>query len=158
MDSLVSQSTTPLAIASAAVAVAVPTWILLKRAFRRNITFTTTSLDDVPKLSEPVTHAKHGTVVIAGGRCAILTECPPYTRSTCVQSSLAGLLTARVCTAHFERVIVVEPEAWALSEEARHGPVFTGTREVVRDGVAYNVLTHKRGRIEQYTAIHGVQP
>ena len=34
-----------------------------------------------------------------------------------VSSSIAGLATARVCHDHFERVVIVEPEAWLATEE-----------------------------------------
>jgi len=149
---------TPVAIAATAVAVAIPTWILLKRAFRRYVIFNTTALDDLPGLSEPVTHAKHGTVIIAGGRCVSHRVQTWNAASSChSRRSIAGLMTARVCSAHFKRVIIVEPETWALSDEARQvaAPAPTDTREVIRDGVAYNTLAHKRTRIAQYSSVHG---
>lgn len=53
-------------------------------------------------------------------------------------------MTARVCSDHFERVIVIEPEAWALSDAAREGPLTTGTRTVETErGVSYTTATHK---------------
>ncbi|KAH7103129.1 hypothetical protein BKA62DRAFT_697347 [Auriculariales sp. MPI-PUGE-AT-0066] len=125
-------------VLAAVVGVAIPTYLLLKRVFRRHIVFTSTVLADIPTLGRPAAHKKHGTVIICGG-------------------SFAGLLTARVCADHFERVIIVEPEAWALSDEAVIGPVESGVREVVKDGLSYNTYTHKRARIPQYTSIHGYQ-
>ncbi|THU91057.1 hypothetical protein K435DRAFT_863771 [Dendrothele bispora CBS 962.96] len=55
--------------------------------------------------------------------------------------SIAGLLAARVCHDHFERVVVVEPEAWLSTE----------------DGVQVESWEqkHKRARVMQYTSIHG---
>ncbi|THU91061.1 hypothetical protein K435DRAFT_727686 [Dendrothele bispora CBS 962.96] len=54
--------------------------------------------------------------------------------------SIAGLLAARVCHDHFERVVVVEPEAWLLTE----------------DGVQVESWEqkHKRARVMQYTSLH----
>ncbi|THU97261.1 hypothetical protein K435DRAFT_69481 [Dendrothele bispora CBS 962.96] len=55
--------------------------------------------------------------------------------------SLAGLLAARVCHDHFERVIIVEPEAWLSTE----------------DGVQVESWKQKqkRARVVQYTSLHG---
>ncbi|KAF7310049.1 hypothetical protein MIND_00377900 [Mycena indigotica] len=58
--------------------------------------------------------------------------------------SIAGLLTARVCHAHFRKVLVVEPEAWAATEEARIlGPWNQEPR---------------RTRLLQRNSLHGSQP
>ncbi|KAJ7658947.1 hypothetical protein B0H17DRAFT_343339 [Mycena rosella] len=57
--------------------------------------------------------------------------------------SIAGLLTARVCHDHFERVLVVEPEAWVTSEEGRK-----------IDGWNQKVA---RSRVVQYTSLHACQ-
>ncbi|KAF8916286.1 hypothetical protein CPB85DRAFT_1251006 [Mucidula mucida] len=65
-----------------------------------------------------------GTVVICGG-------------------SVGGLLTARVCHDHFERVIIVEAENWLDTEDARK--VQSWTQE------------NPRSRIMQYTSIQGNQ-
>ena len=32
-------------------------------------------------------------------------------------SSIAGIITARICHDHFERVIIVEPEAWLATKD-----------------------------------------
>ncbi|THV03384.1 hypothetical protein K435DRAFT_852044 [Dendrothele bispora CBS 962.96] len=55
--------------------------------------------------------------------------------------SIAGLLAARVCHDHFERVIIVEPESWLSTE----------------DGVQVESWKqkHKRARVIQYTSLHG---
>ncbi|KAK7453513.1 hypothetical protein VKT23_011792 [Stygiomarasmius scandens] len=55
--------------------------------------------------------------------------------------SLAGLLAARVCHDHFQRVIIVEPEAWLSTE----------------DGITTESWTqkNKRARVVQYTSLHG---
>ncbi|THU97258.1 hypothetical protein K435DRAFT_857772 [Dendrothele bispora CBS 962.96] len=63
-----------------------------------------------------------GTVVICGG-------------------SLAGLLAARVCHDHFERVVIVEPEAWLSTDD--------GTQ------VESWKQKNKRARVAQYTSLHG---
>lgn len=69
--------------------------------------------------------------------------------------SIGGLFAARVLADHFARVVVVEPEAWALSDEAADGATSTGTRDVRTDSGAYATIAHKRSRVYQYTAIHG---
>ncbi|KAH7091865.1 hypothetical protein BKA62DRAFT_723634 [Auriculariales sp. MPI-PUGE-AT-0066] len=134
-------------VAAAVTAITVllpPTYILLKRALRAHILFYHTSLPDIPTLGSPVPETqkkKHGTVVICGG-------------------SIAGLLAARVCVDHFARVIVVEPETSALADaDAAHMQQRQqlGKREIVKDGVTYNTLTHNRSRVPQYTAVHGYQ-
>ncbi|KAJ7210450.1 hypothetical protein GGX14DRAFT_520458 [Mycena pura] len=57
--------------------------------------------------------------------------------------SIAGLLAARICHEHFERVVIVEPEPWVASEEGRKV-----------DGW---VLTSQRSRVMQYASFHGCQ-
>jgi hypothetical protein len=56
--------------------------------------------------------------------------------------SVAGLLTARVCHDHFERVLIVEAEAWVASEEGRK-----------MDGWNQKLV---RSRVAQYASLHGV--
>lgn len=68
--------------------------------------------------------------------------------------SFAGLFSARVCATHFEKVVVVEPDAWTFTDEAVYGaPIST---RVVEDSVhgAYQTLAHKRGRVYQYASVH----
>ncbi|KIY45944.1 hypothetical protein FISHEDRAFT_76178 [Fistulina hepatica ATCC 64428] len=57
--------------------------------------------------------------------------------------SIAGLLTARICHDFFERVVVIEPEAWLASP----------------DGRAINSwsLKHTRARVMQWFNLHGCQ-
>lgn len=69
-----------------------------------------------------------GTVVIAGG-------------------SLAGLMAARVCADHFEKILVVDPEP-CLSEDAAG----EGLKTFNTDAVSTD---KKRSRIPQYDATHG---
>ncbi|KAJ7740952.1 hypothetical protein DFH07DRAFT_982126, partial [Mycena maculata] len=57
--------------------------------------------------------------------------------------SIAGLLAARVCHAHFERVLIVEAEAWVASEEGRK-----------TDGWDQRL---KRSRVVQYNSLHACQ-
>ncbi|KAH7104216.1 hypothetical protein BKA62DRAFT_615198 [Auriculariales sp. MPI-PUGE-AT-0066] len=124
----------------AAVAVTLPSLWLIKRAIRRWIEFTSTAMDELPALgtSPPTNRKKHGTVVICGG-------------------SLTGLMCARVCSDHFERIIVVEPETWSLSPEACIESGVTGLREISKDGVMYNCMAHKRSRVFQHTFGHAYQ-
>jgi hypothetical protein len=55
--------------------------------------------------------------------------------------SIAGLMTARVCHDHFERVVVVEPEAWLATSEGWDP--------------AQQPQKSKRTRIMQYQSIQG---
>ncbi|KAJ7468269.1 hypothetical protein B0H11DRAFT_1813877 [Mycena galericulata] len=57
--------------------------------------------------------------------------------------SIAGLLAARVCHDHFERVLVIEAEAWVASEEGRK---IDGWDQKLR-----------RSRVVQYTSLHACQ-
>jgi hypothetical protein len=56
-------------------------------------------------------------------------------------SSIAGLVTARVCHDHFERVVIVEPEAWLATPEGWDP--------------AQQPQKSKRTRILQYESIQG---
>ncbi|KAF8919248.1 hypothetical protein CPB85DRAFT_1249086 [Mucidula mucida] len=49
--------------------------------------------------------------------------------------SIAGLLTAQICAAHFERVLIVEPEAWLATDAGRglHGWEQTHSRVAAGD-------------------------
>ncbi|KAK7469990.1 hypothetical protein VKT23_001425 [Stygiomarasmius scandens] len=55
--------------------------------------------------------------------------------------SIAGLLTARVCSDHFEKVIIVEPEAWLCTEDGKRIDSWN--------------QKNKRTRVMQYYSIHG---
>ncbi|KIY66467.1 hypothetical protein CYLTODRAFT_411806 [Cylindrobasidium torrendii FP15055 ss-10] len=55
--------------------------------------------------------------------------------------SIAGLLTARACHDHFERVVIIEPEAWLSTDEGRQTEALN--------------QTSKRARIIQYDVYHG---
>ncbi|KAJ7712043.1 hypothetical protein B0H16DRAFT_1626511 [Mycena metata] len=57
--------------------------------------------------------------------------------------SVAGLLTARVCHNHFERVLIIEPEAWVASEEGRK---IKGWDQKLQ-----------RSRVAQYNSLHACQ-
>ncbi|KAJ7165799.1 hypothetical protein C8R46DRAFT_1096209 [Mycena filopes] len=57
--------------------------------------------------------------------------------------SVAGLLAARICHNHFERVLVVEPEAWVATDEGRK---IKGWDQKVQ-----------RTRVAQYTSLHACQ-
>ncbi|KAJ7673966.1 hypothetical protein DFH06DRAFT_1319082 [Mycena polygramma] len=111
------------------ILLAVPTcyFVLLAswHLLRRRLTSKHSGLMDLPLLKSRHPDKKIvGTVVICGG-------------------SVAGLLAARVLNDHFERVIVVEAEAWVASEEGRK-----------IDG--WDRKLH-RSRVLQYASLHGVQ-
>ncbi|THU97455.1 hypothetical protein K435DRAFT_778036 [Dendrothele bispora CBS 962.96] len=97
---------------------------LLSRALRRYLLKKETILLDLPFLGqarEEATKIK-GTVVVCGG-------------------SISGLLAARVCHDHFERVVIVEPEAWLSTEDGRICESWN--------------QRNKRTRVMQYNSTHG---
>ncbi|KAJ7066149.1 hypothetical protein C8F01DRAFT_1365750 [Mycena amicta] len=93
--------------------------------FRRILLANVIGMNDFPLLQKGRLPEEKipGTAVICGG-------------------SIAGLLTARICNEHFERVLVVEADQWAASEDAR-----------ALDGWKSNAK-HQRTRILQYNSLH----
>ena len=61
--------------------------------------------------------------------------------SISISISIAGLVTARICHDHFEKVIIVEPETWLATEEG-----WRPEREP---------KTKSRARVSQYQSPHG---
>ncbi|EJD44965.1 hypothetical protein AURDEDRAFT_151981 [Auricularia subglabra TFB-10046 SS5] len=124
----------PLAAAGAAVGL-VLVYLILRRAVRSYLLRQFTCVPDLERLGTARRGSKlPGTAVICGG-------------------SIAGLFAARVCSDHFEKVVVVEPEAWTFAPEARK-PADFDTRPVQGSTATYNTLNHKRSRVYQYTAVH----
>ncbi|KAF9047116.1 hypothetical protein BDZ89DRAFT_1058184 [Hymenopellis radicata] len=107
---------------AAALILASAAWSTL----RKRLIVTETGFYDCDYLAQPRSDKAKipGTVVICGG-------------------SVGGLLTARVCHDHFERVIIVEAESWLDSDDARK--VQSWTQE------------NTRSRIMQYTSMQGSQ-
>ncbi|KAF8510624.1 hypothetical protein JB92DRAFT_2831512 [Gautieria morchelliformis] len=85
-----------------------------------------TALDDLPLLSDTRKTKIPGTAVICGG-------------------SVAGLITARVCSNHFEKVVMIEPEEWVTA-------VGSGVKD--EGGQKSENPPPKRSRIAQYGAFH----
>ncbi|KAJ6524925.1 hypothetical protein B0H10DRAFT_2205951 [Mycena sp. CBHHK59/15] len=100
--------------------------LLLWHILRRHLLAKNSGVLDVPLLRNSRRNDRKiaGTAVVCGG-------------------SIAGLLAARVCHDHFERVLIVEAEAWLASEEGRK-----------MDG--WN-QSNQRSRIVQYTSLHACQ-
>ncbi|EJD40405.1 hypothetical protein AURDEDRAFT_187036 [Auricularia subglabra TFB-10046 SS5] len=71
-------------------------------------------------------------------------------------TAVIWLFTARICSDHFAKVVIVEPDAWTFTREARE-PTACGTREVEGASATYRTLDHKRKRVPQYTAAHTFQ-
>ncbi|KAK7453568.1 hypothetical protein VKT23_011845 [Stygiomarasmius scandens] len=100
-------------------------FLLLRNHFVKKETI----LSDLPFLGQErkqenkIQAAVHGAAVVCGG-------------------SLAGLLTARICADHFEKVYIVEPEAWVFTSE---------------EGVQVESWKqkNKRTRVMQYYSAHG---
>lgn len=111
---------------------------LARRLLRSYFVRKYTCIPDLENVGTPRKNGKlPGTAVIAGG-------------------SIAGLFAARICADHFEKVVVVEPEAWTFTEEARQ-PANFDTREVKTASGIYNTWNHKRSRVYQYSAVHFYQ-
>ncbi|KAJ7580273.1 hypothetical protein C8J56DRAFT_279035 [Mycena floridula] len=93
---------------------------------RHYLLVTTTALLDLQFLQDSRPEGKkiQGNAVIAGG-------------------SIAGLLTAAICHKYFERVLIIEPEAWLNTEEGR----------VVKGWTQTTV----RSRVMQYKSLQGCQ-
>jgi len=72
----------------------------------------------------------------------VYTYLTSFTHSLFLVSSLAGLLTARICADHFEKVYIIEPEAWVFTSE---------------EGVQVESWKqkNKRTRVMQYYSAHG---
>ncbi|EGN96341.1 hypothetical protein SERLA73DRAFT_186050 [Serpula lacrymans var. lacrymans S7.3] len=119
-------SPSSLALISAVLTVCVASCTILARRLRYKAFVEQTCLVDLPHVADDRTeyHKLDGTVVICGG-------------------SIAGLLTARVCHNHFKRIIIVEPEAWLATDEARKVKAWTQEKD--------------RSRIIQYRSLQGSQ-
>ncbi|KIY53733.1 hypothetical protein FISHEDRAFT_54977 [Fistulina hepatica ATCC 64428] len=97
--------------------------LILWHVFRR-ILIKQTGLLDLPLLREAIPSNSRigGTVVICGG-------------------SVGGLVAARICHDFFDRIVIVESEAWLSTSAARSEEAWT-QRE-------------KRARVMQYKSLHG---
>lgn len=125
-------------ILTLAAATALFVYPILKRLIRSWALDKFTCVPDLEPIGESRPGGKlPGTAVICGG-------------------SLGGLFAARVCADHFEKVVVVEPDAWTFTSEARE-PARFGTRTVTSSTATYSTVDHKRSRIYQYSAIHVYQ-
>ncbi|KAJ7195833.1 hypothetical protein GGX14DRAFT_376714 [Mycena pura] len=99
--------------------------LVLWRLLRRRLLEKHTGITDLPRLKSRHPDGKiQGTAVICGG-------------------SVAGLLTARVCHDHFQRVLIVEAEGWVASQEGRK-----------LDGWNQKL---SRSRVVQYSSLHACQ-
>ncbi|KAF5358630.1 hypothetical protein D9758_007762 [Tetrapyrgos nigripes] len=110
-----------LTLAVAALLVLVP---FIARSIRQYLLKKETIIFDLPLMGRSRENDKkiRGAAVVCGG-------------------SLGGLLAARICADHFEKVYIVEPEAWLCTE----------------DGVKAESWTqkNKRARVMQYHSTHG---
>ncbi|KAK0501773.1 hypothetical protein EDD18DRAFT_1347844 [Armillaria luteobubalina] len=98
------------------------TVVYLERALRRRLLLKHTCVLDIDTLGcRPHNKKIKGTAVICGG-------------------SIAGLVAARVCHDHFEDVVVVEPETWLSSQDAKRTDSWN--------------QENKRTRIMQYGSLH----
>ncbi|KIY66465.1 hypothetical protein CYLTODRAFT_398649 [Cylindrobasidium torrendii FP15055 ss-10] len=120
MSSYFSQAAACAGVAGALYVTSPAIWAgLRKRSIENN-----TAYFDMQKLgtSREASTKIPGTAVVCGG-------------------SIAGLITARVCHDHFERVLIIEPEAWLTTEEGQLTEAYA--------------QASKRARIMQYDAYHG---
>ena len=63
---------------------------------------------------------------------------------------MAGLWAARVCSDHFEKVIIVEAEKWLETDEGVEPVCDENGNMYSREG------KHERTRVMQAEAIHGI--
>lgn len=99
-------------------------FLFLKRALRRRLLLAQTCVFDVDSLGHRFPPQKiKGTAVICGG-------------------SIAGLTAARVCHDHFEDVVIIEPEAWLNSADAKRPDSWN--------------QENKRSRVMQYESFHAL--
>ncbi|PBK99981.1 hypothetical protein ARMGADRAFT_1074807 [Armillaria gallica] len=98
--------------------------VYLERALRRSLLLKHTCVLEIDTLGRRLHSQKiKGTAVVCGG-------------------SIAGLVAARVCHDHFEDVVIVEPETWLSSQDAKRTD-------------AWN-QENKRTRIMQYGSLHSL--
>ncbi|PBK60674.1 hypothetical protein ARMSODRAFT_897726 [Armillaria solidipes] len=98
--------------------------VYLERALRRSLLLKQTCVLDIDTLGRRLHSQKiKGTAVVCGG-------------------SIAGLVAARVCHDHFEDVVIIEPETWLSSQDAKRTD-------------AWN-QENKRTRIMQYRSLHSL--
>ncbi|KAK0215034.1 hypothetical protein IW262DRAFT_1404470 [Armillaria fumosa] len=98
--------------------------VYLERALRRRLLLKHTCVLDIDTLGRrPHNQKIKGTAIICGG-------------------SIAGLVAARVCHDHFEDVVIVEPEAWLSSQDAKRTDSWN--------------QENKRTRIMQYGSLHSL--
>ena len=108
----------------------------------------TTVLNDLPVLGTPRRGKKlPGTAVICGGSYAFASFLNWKRADGNPLCSLAGLLAARICSDHFEDVLIIEPEAWLAGEEGA---------ELIYDenGVPRTSQQSSRTRIVQYNSVN----
>uniref|UniRef100_D8QGF9 Uncharacterized protein n=1 Tax=Schizophyllum commune (strain H4-8 / FGSC 9210) TaxID=578458 RepID=D8QGF9_SCHCM len=99
--------------------------VLVGRYIRNRALRRETCLQEFESLGLPRRGRKiEGTAVICGG-------------------SYSGLLAARVCHDHFERVVIIEPEEWLSTDEGRSTAAWTQTSQ--------------RSRIMQYFCLNATQ-
>ncbi|KAF8811473.1 hypothetical protein BYT27DRAFT_7089460 [Phlegmacium glaucopus] len=98
--------------------------LLAWKWLRQHLLAKETAIPDLPLLGNPREKEEKikGTAVICGG-------------------SISGVVTARVCHDHFERVLIIEPEGWLFTD----------------DGMPTQAWTQKntRTRVMQYRSSHG---
>ncbi|KZV85963.1 hypothetical protein EXIGLDRAFT_841092 [Exidia glandulosa HHB12029] len=113
---------------------------LLPSALRTYLMRKYTALVDVKHVGTPRQDGKKlpGTAVVCGG-------------------SIAGLYAARICSDHFERVVIIEPEPSTFSKDSRAQPNDVLRDVDVGDERKYKTVRHTRTRVMQYTAGHAYQ-
>jgi hypothetical protein len=70
------------------------------------------------------------------------------------KNSIGGLLAARVCSTHFEEVIIIDPDADTLLERLHDENILHPSMNPDRP----NMKPNNRARVMQYNAFHAAQP
>ena len=109
-------------------------YTLYRKAMRPTWIRETTALHELENVGKPRVGSKlKGTVVIAGG-------------------SVTGLNAAHICTDHFDKVVVIDPEGWLVTEDGIAAPERHAKEAGGQD--SYLVPVNKRSRVPQSYSVH----
>lgn len=132
-------------------------YLLLTKFIHNKLRQLSTAVDDLQFLGQSRQEGNRipGTAVVCGGRQVHTDLTVSQKLNIHCGCSIAGLLSARVCSDHFERVLIVDPEEWLSTADGmvdRH-------RELVDGQAIVTSLSppQKRSRVFQYTFMHGYQ-
>lgn len=147
-----SSSSWPAVLASVLLAVAVTR--LAGEAFYKWAVARWTALNELEDLGKEREEGKKikGTAVICGGRFVSNCFMIVGINMLIIANSIGGLLAAKICSAHFEDVLVIDPDNDVLVERAQKSMPVEPYGEVDK-----GISQHPRPRIMQTRIIHASQ-